>query len=163
MFNGYPVDPFFIETACIILIVFGFFSLIGLSWGIISKWEWVGNYLTTECYRQNAKTKALAKAFSDLSPQLREARDQFLKMSEGYEPGGTNITKHRIEAITVDIGIKLESVGLIVPTTNIKQSLRSIVDWWLTYLALLVPLSDLGDLDKAKSISFTEKGKTLAL
>ena len=51
MFDGHIIDPFFIEAACVFLVVFGLFTLVCLFWGIISKLVW------SERYRQNAKKK----------------------------------------------------------------------------------------------------------
>ena len=68
-----------------------------------------------------------------------------------------------VQADILDMGIKLSTIGLSVPTDIDLSDLRKSLDWWRTYLSVLTPLAEMGHLEQAKTISMQPDGMDLAL
>ena len=156
--GAHPIDPFFIETASIFLITFGSFALFGLCWNFISRWGWVKSLLISA----RDKAEAEKKEFLELAPQIRETRDKFVKAKSLSEDGFT-INRYEMNAEMADIGIKLKKKGLAVPESIEGENIVGVVDRWRMYMSILLPLSEMADLDKAKDILVTGEGVNIEL
>ena len=165
MIGGEPIDPYFIEVACVGLIAFGALALAALLWPKIAKLPgveavvlWIGRILTSK----QAQNVAQSKAFSDLATEIRSARDRFVQYRE-LMSGESSLNPYSVEADIMDMGIKLSTIGLSVPTNVDLSKVRAAVDWWRAYLGLLAPLADMGHLDQAKTIRIQTDGMDLTL
>ena len=156
--GAYPIDPFFIEAASIFLITFGSFALFVLCWNLISRWGWVKSLLISA----RDKAEAEKKEFQGLATQIRETRDKFVK-ARVYLDKEAPINRYEMNAEMADIGIKLKRYGLGVPESTEGDNIARVIDLWRVYLSVLLPLSEMADIDKAKAISITDKGVDLAL
>ena len=159
MIGGESVDPFFIEVGSVFLAAFGGFAAIGLSWNWIEKWSWVERLLTTE----RAKVRVKQKSLQELGPQIRAVRDNLIAAKSRFEFGGRTINRYKINAEIEDINIRLKTIGLIVPESVNAESIFEVIDQWIDYLPLLLPLAEMGDYSRATSISFTSNNVELNL
>ena len=108
------------------------------------------------------EAKSEQKAFQELAPQIRKARDKFVK-AKSYLDREAPINRYEINAEMADIGIKLKRYGLGVPESTGGENITNVVDLWRVYLSVLLPLSEMADIDKAKAISITDKGVDVKL
>ena len=118
MIGDAPVDPFFIEAASVGLIAFAALALVGLFWERISQWRGVDDISAWTAVRltsKRTKNAAQGRVFKEMSHEIRAARDRFVKLSEEVKLG-FSMHHLRVNADIVDIGIKLSSIDLSVPS-----------------------------------------------
>ena len=93
-------------------------------------------------------------AFQELAPQIRDACDQLVHMSEAVD---FLITKrHAVNALIADIGTRLMRLRVPIPETTASNAVETVVESWIAYLAILTPLADMGDIRNARSITFRD-------
>ena len=156
--GDHPIDPFFIEAASIFLITFGSFALFGLCWNFIFRWGWVKSFLISA----RDKAEAEKKEFQGLATQIREVRDKFV-VAKVFLDNEAPINRYEMDAEMADIGIKLKRYGVGIPESTEGENITKVIDLWRVYLSVLLPLSEMADIDKAKAISITDKGVDLKL
>ena len=108
------------------------------------------------------KARSEQKAFQELASQIRAARDRFVKVRSRADRN-ISIDRYSINAEMADISIKIKTIGIDVPESTEGESIVNVVDRWTKYLSILLPLSEMAAVDKAKAISITDKEITLDL
>ena len=94
------------------------------------------------------------KAFSDLAPQIRDARDKFVVMSGLVYPDLEN--KSAIYALVADIGTRLTRLNIPIPEMKASDSVDKVIQLWTAYLSVLTPLADVEDIANARRITFSD-------
>lgn len=95
------------------------------------------------------------KAFRNLAPQVREARDQLVRMRETMGDQ-LFVKRNTVTALIADIGTRLNRLRIPIPETKASDDVETGVEWWSAYLSILKPLADMGDISNARSITFSD-------
>ena len=94
------------------------------------------------------------KAFRALAPQARESRDKLIGMRESSEQF---LTQHiHVNALIAEIGTRLKRLDIPTPDTKASDKLHTVMELWIAYLSILVPLAEAGDIQNARAITFSD-------
>ena len=64
--------------------------------------------------------------------------------------------QNTVVALIADIGTRLKRLDISTPESKESDSLAMAVQWWVSYLMILTPLADVGDISNARRIRFSD-------
>ena len=138
MLGEHPVDPWFIETASVLLFTIGVFAFVGLSWIWISEWRWVKALLTSN-----------PSIFHHLYDEIVKLRDDLVAVIDG------NVSSLNYSARLWELSVSLNRLGIACPdrppslTTAREKRLEPFVLWYI-FLISLAAQSRVYDLKGAR-------------
>ena len=58
-------------------------------------------------------------------------------------------------ALIAEIGTRLKRLDIPIPDTKASDNLHTVMELWIDYLSILVPLAEAGDIQGARAITQT--------
>ncbi len=126
--------------------------------------QWIFKWPERRRAREGAALQAEIQvevdAFRGFSNRVRAARDRAIALLKHGEfmydlPCGP----HEVVADLAELEIRLKMLGIPTPNVRVSDDVESYIRPWAEYLLVVTPLAELGDIDKARSLTISD-GKT---
>ena len=140
-----PISPGILQTVYLAAAISGTLILICFNW------QWIKGRFSARRRAQEAEIENEIDNFRQLIPELRATRDLIRSCWMSREP------LYSVQSEMTSIYLKLNHLGLPCPVmldncSEYDLETRNALGRWITFLDVLIPLADIGDLELARRI-----------